>query len=74
MPSAEGTAFELSPVLQPLAPFRDRLLVLSGLANREADAKPGEGAGESCAATNTEENNNATRQKSQRAGGFMPQA
>ena len=30
-PAAEGTAFELTPTLQPLAPFRDRLLVLSGL-------------------------------------------
>ena len=30
-PAAEGTAFELTPILQPLAPFRDQLLVLSGL-------------------------------------------
>src|SRR6185436_12727920 len=30
-PKGEGSAFELSPVLEPLAPFRDRLLVLSGL-------------------------------------------
>src|SRR5215218_3963107 len=30
-PAVEGPAFELSPVLQPLAAFRDRLLVLSGL-------------------------------------------
>src|SRR5258707_145234 len=30
-PKGEGTAFELSPVLQPLAPFRDQLLVLSGI-------------------------------------------
>ena len=32
-PAAEGTAFEFSPTLEPLAPFRDRLLVLSGLAH-----------------------------------------
>jgi hypothetical protein len=30
-PKGEGTAFELSPILQPLAPFRDQMLVLSGL-------------------------------------------
>ena len=30
-PSAEGTAFELSPSLKPLERFRDRLLVVSGL-------------------------------------------
>ncbi|OFW41271.1 MAG: hypothetical protein A3J28_18045 [Acidobacteria bacterium RIFCSPLOWO2_12_FULL_60_22] len=33
-PQAEGAAFELPPTLEPLAPFRDRLLVLSGLASR----------------------------------------
>jgi hypothetical protein len=27
----EGTGFELSPILEPLAPFRNKLLVLSGL-------------------------------------------
>ena len=30
-PAADGTAFEITPTLQPLAPFRDQLLVLSGL-------------------------------------------
>lgn len=30
-PTAEGSSFELSPTLAPLAPFRDRLLVVSGL-------------------------------------------
>jgi hypothetical protein len=30
-PTAEGSAFEFSPSLQPLASFRDRLLVVSGL-------------------------------------------
>lgn len=30
-PAAAGTGFELTPTLTPLAPFRDRLLVLSGL-------------------------------------------
>src|SRR5262245_2035899 len=30
-PKGEGTAFELSPILEPLAPFRSQMLVLSGL-------------------------------------------
>src|SRR5256714_15583461 len=30
-PKGEGNAFELSPILEPLAPFRDQMLVLSGL-------------------------------------------
>ncbi len=33
-PSGEGGAFELSPTLRPLAPFRDRLIVVSGLHSR----------------------------------------
>jgi len=30
-PKGEGAAFELSPILEPLAPYRDQLLVLSGI-------------------------------------------
>src|SRR2546423_3344063 len=30
-PNGEGAAFELSPILEPLAPFRNQMLVLSGL-------------------------------------------
>jgi hypothetical protein len=30
-PKGESTSFELSPILEPLAPFRNKLLVLSGL-------------------------------------------
>src|SRR6185436_19264889 len=30
-PKGEGTAFELSPILQPLAAYRNQMLVLSGL-------------------------------------------
>ena len=30
-PKGEGSAFELSAILEPLAPFRDQMLVLSGL-------------------------------------------
>ena len=45
-PKGEGAAFELSPILQPLAPFRDQMVVLTGLANKEADPVPGEGSGD----------------------------
>lgn len=38
-PKGVGTAFELSPILRPMAPHRDRTLVLSGL-----DPGPGGGA------------------------------
>ena len=30
-PKTEGRGLQLSPILEPLAPFRDQLLVLSGL-------------------------------------------
>ena len=30
-PTKEGKDFEILPILEPLAPFRDQLLVLSGL-------------------------------------------
>jgi hypothetical protein len=30
-PKGEGRAFELSPILEPLAPFRDQMLVLTGI-------------------------------------------
>lgn len=30
-PKGEGSAFELSPILEPLAPFKDQMLVLSGI-------------------------------------------
>ena len=30
-PKGEGSAFELSPILEPLAPFRNQMLVLTGL-------------------------------------------
>jgi hypothetical protein len=31
LPKGEGAAFELSPILEPLAPYRDQMLVLSGI-------------------------------------------
>src|SRR5437879_1905034 len=42
-PATEGAGFELTPTLQPLAPFRKQLLVLSGLDANQANALPGEG-------------------------------
>ena len=41
LPTTEGPAFELSPILEPLAPFRDQVLVLSGLDNHPAQGLPG---------------------------------
>ena len=45
-PAAEGTAFEFQPILAPLAPFRDRVVVVSNLASRPAEAAQGEGSGD----------------------------
>ena len=42
-PATFGSDFELSPILQPLAPFRDRMLVLTGLNNNAGDPLPSEG-------------------------------
>jgi Protein of unknown function (DUF1552) len=36
-PKKDGTAFELTPILQPLKAFRDRMTVVSGLAHAAAD-------------------------------------
>ena len=44
-PAAAGSGFEFTPILQPLAPFRDRLLVLSGLDHAPAAQMPGDPAG-----------------------------
>lgn len=35
-PTTEGTGFEMTPTLKPLAPFRDQMLVLSRLAHLQA--------------------------------------
>ncbi len=42
-PATEGVGYQLSPIMAPLAPFKDRFLVLSGLNQNAADALPGEG-------------------------------
>src|SRR5216683_460782 len=38
VPAATGAGFELSPTLAPLAAVRDKLLVLSGLSQRQAES------------------------------------
>ena len=44
-PTAEGTSYEMTPILEPLAAFRDRMLVLSGIDNPPALALEGEPRG-----------------------------
>jgi hypothetical protein len=41
LPAAEGTAFELTPTLSALEPFRDQMLVLSGLNSTPTPGRPG---------------------------------
>ena len=41
MPAAEGTAFEFTRTLKPLEPFRNQLIVLSGLDNHGAIVRTG---------------------------------
>src|ERR1700730_8339916 len=45
-PKVEGTDFELSPTLQPLASFRDRMLVLTGLDQQQSAGLAFEVAGD----------------------------
>ena len=44
-PTREGTDFELSPILTPLAPVQDKLVVVSGLSHAQAEAM-GDGNGD----------------------------
>jgi len=44
-PKEEGTGFTFGKTLQPVAPFRDHLLILSGLAHRNGEAL-GDGPGD----------------------------
>jgi len=46
MPATEGADFALTPVLEPLAQFRDRMLVLSGLDQQQSAALGFEIAGD----------------------------
>src|SRR6266852_6368336 len=44
-PKTEGTGFELTPILEPLAKFRDKLTLVSGLAHQEGMAIPSDPGG-----------------------------
>ena len=33
-PAADGAAYEVTPILEPLAPFRDRMLTLHGVCDK----------------------------------------
>jgi hypothetical protein len=45
-PKAIGSGYEFSPILKPLEPLRDHVLVLSGLNSEPAKALPDEGQGD----------------------------
>ena len=41
-PKTEGTGFEMTEILSPLEPYRERMTIVSGLHHYMADAQPGE--------------------------------
>src|SRR5688500_16717010 len=41
LPAGEGAAFELTPTLQAMAPFRSQMLILSGLNCIPTPGRPG---------------------------------
>ena len=45
-PEVEGGPLEVTQTLQPLAQFKDQMLMVSGLCSEEGIARPGEGAGD----------------------------
>ena len=52
-PKGEGAAFEFSPILAPLQAHRDKLVVMSGLADRHGWPQGDEGAGDHARASAT---------------------
>jgi len=52
LPTGVGREFQLSPVLAPLAPFRDQLIVVTGLSSHQAEAL-GDGGGDHSRASGT---------------------
>src|SRR5262245_15658939 len=52
LPKGVGTEFELSPVLSPLEPFREQLIVVTGLYSDQAEAL-GDGGGDHSRASGT---------------------
>jgi hypothetical protein len=53
LPVGEGTGFTFSPILEPLSPFRDQLVVVSGLADRYGWPQGDEGTGDHARASAT---------------------
>ncbi len=45
-PQGDATALDVMPILEPLAPFREQIVMVTGLSNAQGDALPGEGAGD----------------------------
>jgi hypothetical protein len=52
-PSGVGEQFELSPILAPFAPFKDRMVVVGGLAHHAADASEDGANGDHARGTST---------------------
>ena len=52
-PTAVGSQYRLTKIMEPLAPFRDDMLVMSGLAHNTGWALEGEGPGEHARASAT---------------------
>ena len=52
-PRGEGTQFAFSPILEALAPYRDRLVVISGLADKYGWPQGDEGTGDHARAAAT---------------------
>jgi hypothetical protein len=52
LPKGAGAEFELSPILSPLEPFRDKLAVITGLYSDQAEAL-GDGGGDHSRASGT---------------------
>src|SRR5262245_9246894 len=45
-PETTGTDFEFSPITKPLEPFRDRVVILSGLYAKSSEQPAGESGGD----------------------------
>jgi hypothetical protein len=45
-PAVTGSGYESTPILEPLEPFRDQMLVLTGLTHNEGRALPDESTGD----------------------------
>jgi hypothetical protein len=52
LPNGVGTGFEFSPTLSPLEPFREQLVVITGLSSHQAEAL-GDGGGDHSRASGT---------------------